>query len=54
MTKLLEILGKSRWLAVPMLALGVIAAVGVTGAVETRAERGGYRPPGPCSRNWDS
>jgi hypothetical protein len=39
MAKLLGILGKSRCLAVPMLALGVIAAVAAFGAVETRAER---------------
>ena len=39
MVKLLGILGKFRCLAVPMLALGVIAAVAATGVVETRAER---------------
>jgi hypothetical protein len=39
MVKLLGILGKSRCLAVPLLALGVIAAVAATGVVETRAER---------------
>ena len=39
MAKLLGILGKSRCLAVPMLALGVIAALAVASAVETRAER---------------
>ena len=39
MAKLLGILGKSRCLAVPLLALGAIAAVAVAGAVETRAER---------------
>jgi hypothetical protein len=39
MTKLLEILGKSRCLAVPLAILGVIAAVTAAGVVETRAER---------------
>ena len=39
MTKLLKIPGKSRCLAVPMLVLGVIAAVTALGMVETRAER---------------
>jgi len=39
MTKLLEMLGKGRCLVVPMLALAALAAVAVTGAVETRAER---------------
>ena len=39
MTKLLGILGKSRCLAVPMLALGVFAAVAAASVVETRAER---------------
>ena len=39
MTKLLELLGKSRCLAVPMLAVLAVTAVIVVGAVETRAER---------------
>jgi hypothetical protein len=39
MAKLFGILGKSRCLALPMLALAMIAAVAVAGAVETRAER---------------
>lgn len=39
MTKILEILGKSRCLAVPLAVLGVIAAVTAAGMVETRAER---------------
>jgi hypothetical protein len=39
MTKLLNILGKSRCLAVPMAILAVIAAVTAAGMVETRAER---------------
>jgi hypothetical protein len=39
MTKILEILGKSRCLAVPLAVLAVIAAVTAAGMVETRAER---------------
>jgi hypothetical protein len=39
MAKLLGVLAKSRCLAVPMLVLGVIAAVTAAGMVETRAER---------------
>ena len=39
MTKLLEILGKFRCLAVPLAVLAVIAAVTAAGVVETRAER---------------
>jgi hypothetical protein len=39
MTKPLEILGKFRCLAAPMLALGVIAGFAAAGVVETRAER---------------
>jgi hypothetical protein len=39
MTKLLGILGKSRCLVVPMLAIGVIAGVATAGVVESRAER---------------
>jgi hypothetical protein len=39
MAKLLGILGKSRCLVAPMLALGVIATVAAAGVVETRAQR---------------
>jgi hypothetical protein len=39
MAKILEILGKSRCLAVPLAVLAVIAAVTAAGVVETRAER---------------
>jgi hypothetical protein len=39
MTKFLKILGKSRCLVAPMLALGVIAGVAAAGVVESRAER---------------
>lgn len=39
MTKILEVLGKSRCLAVPMAVLAVIAVVTAAGMVETRAER---------------
>jgi hypothetical protein len=39
MSKLLKILGKSRCLMAPLLAVGVIAGVAAVGVVETRAER---------------
>ncbi|MBV8754311.1 MAG: hypothetical protein JO328_15720 [Hyphomicrobiales bacterium] len=39
MTKFMEMLGKSRCLAVPLAVIGVIAAVTAAGVVETRAER---------------
>ena len=39
MSKLMGTLGKFRCLAVPMLVLGVVAAVTAAGMVETRAER---------------
>jgi len=39
MIKILEILGKSRCLAVPLAILAVFAAVTAAGMVETRAER---------------
>ena len=39
MAKLLGILGKSRCLVAPTVALGVIAGVVAAGVVETRAER---------------
>jgi hypothetical protein len=39
MVKLLGIFGKYRCLAVPMVVVGVIAAVTAAGMVETRAER---------------
>jgi hypothetical protein len=39
MTKLLKILGKSRCLVAPMLAVAVIAGFATAGVVESRAER---------------
>jgi hypothetical protein len=39
MTKFLKILGKSRCVVAPMLAVGVIAGFAAAGVIETRAER---------------
>jgi hypothetical protein len=39
MTKLLKILGKSRCLVAPLLAVGVIGGIAAASVVETRAER---------------
>jgi hypothetical protein len=39
MTSLYGLIGRLRCLAVPLLALGVIAAVAVAGVAESRAER---------------
>lgn len=39
MSKLLEVLGKSRCLAVPIAVLALVGALTAVGVVETRAER---------------